>query len=171
MNGKFERDLAAKHVVRLKREIGQREAVQEALKKSERHYGQLLEKSRRMQEHLRRLSHEILHAQEEERKKISRELHDEIGQTLTVINVKLATLKNEATASTADLKKKIASTQRLVERSMDTVHRFARQLRPPLLDDLGLIPALQSARKDFTKRTRIPVHFTGSATVERLRGD
>jgi signal transduction histidine kinase len=171
MNGKFERDLAAKHVGRLKREIGHREAVQEALKKSERHYGQLLEKSRRMQEHLRRLSHEILHAQEEERKKISRELHDEIGQTLTVINVKLATLKNEATASTADLKKKIASTQRLVERSMDTVHRFARQLRPPLLDDLGLIPALQSARKDFTKRTRIPVHFTGSATVERLRGD
>ena len=142
-----------------------------ASKKSEQHYGRLVERSRRMQEHLRRLSHEILPAQEEERKKISRELHDEIGQTLTAINVKLATLKNEATANTAGLKKKIASTQRLVERSMDTVHRFARELRPPLLDDLGLIPALQSSMKDFTKRTRIPVHFTAFAAVERLHSD
>jgi len=155
---------------RLKREIGRREAVQGALEKSQQHYGELLERSRRMQTHLRRLSHEILQAQEEERKKISRELHDEIGQTLTAINVKLATLSKTATASAADLRKKIASTQRLVEKSMDTVHRFARQLRPPLLDDLGLIPALQSSMKDFTKRTRIPVHFTAFAAVERLDG-
>ena len=161
----------AKRNGRLKREIGRREVVQEALEKSERHYGQLLEKSRRMQEHLRRLSHEILSAQEEERKKISRELHDEIGQMLTAINVKLAALKNEATANTTGLKKKIAGTQRLVERSMDTVHRFARELRPPLLDDLGLIPALQSSIKEFTKRTRIPVHFTAFGAVERLHSD
>jgi len=156
---------------RLKREIGRRAVVQQALEKSERHYGLLLEKSRRMQEHLRRLSHEILSAQEEERKKISRELHDEIGQTLTAVNVKLAALKNEATANTTGFKKKIASTQRLVERSMDTVHRFARELRPPHLDDLGLVPALQSFIKDYTKRTRIPVHFTAFGGVERLSGD
>jgi len=163
--------LASKENGRLKREIGRREVVQHALANSEHHYAQLLEKSRRMQEHLRRLSHEILQAQEEERKKISRELHDEIGQTLTAINVKLAALKNEATANTTGLKRKIAITQRLVEKSMDTVHRFARELRPPLLDDLGLIPALQSSIKDFTKRTRIPVHFTAFGTVERLHSD
>ena len=124
-----------------------------------------------MQEHLRRLSHEILSAQEEERKKISRELHDEIGQTLTAINVKLATLKKEATVNTKDLKRKIASTQRLVEQSMNTVHRFARELRPPLLDDLGLIPALHSYMKGFTKRTHIPIRFTTFAAVERLDSD
>lgn len=155
----------------LKREISRREAVQKALKKSERHYLQLLERSRHMQEHLRRLSHEILSGQEEERKKISRELHDEIGQTLTAINVKLATLKEEAAVNTTGLKKKIASTQRLVERSMNTVHRFARELRPSLLDDLGLIPALRSYMKGFTKRTHIPIHFTAFAAVEQLDSD
>jgi len=155
----------------LKREIDRHRAAQEALKRSKRHYGELLEKSRRMQEHLRRLSYEILSAQEEERKRISRELHDEIGQTLTAINVKLATLKKEATDSTTELKQRIASTQRLVERSMNTVHRFARELRPSLLDDLGLIPALRSYMEAFTKRTHIRVHFTTFAAVEQLESD
>jgi len=155
----------------LKREVGRREAVQEALETSERHYGRLLEKSSHMQENLRRLSREILSAQEEERKKISRELHDQIGQMLTAINVKLATLKTEAAVNTTGLTQKLASTQRLLERSMDAVHRFARELRPPLLDDLGLIPALHSYMKDFTKRTHIPIHFTAFAAVEQLDSD
>jgi signal transduction histidine kinase len=119
----------------------------------------------------RRLSHEILSAQEEERKRISRELHDEIGQTLTAINVKLAALQREADLNTSGLKKHIASTQRLVEESMNTVHRFARELRPPMLDDLGLIPALHACMKDFTKTTRVRVHFKVFAGVERLDVD
>jgi signal transduction histidine kinase len=155
----------------LKRETGRREAVQKALEVSERHYRESLDESRLMQEHLRRLSHEILFAQEEERKRISRELHDEIGQTLTAINVKLAGLQKEADVNTEGLKKHIATTRRLVEESMNTVHRFARDLRPPLLDDLGLIPALHSSLNDFTKRTHIPVHFTAFAAVERLHVD
>jgi signal transduction histidine kinase len=155
----------------LKREIGRREAAQDALKKSERHYRQLLEKSNHIQDHLRRLSHEILSAQEHERKRISRELHDEIGQTLTAVNVKLATLKKDATVNLADLKKKIASTQRLIEKSMNTVHRFARELRPPLLDDLGLIPALHAHMKAFTKRTRLPIDFKAFAAIEQLDSD
>ena len=155
----------------VKREIERREAAQQALKQSEQHYRQLLEKSRYIQEHLKRLSHEILSAQEHERKRISRELHDEIGQTLTAVNVKLATLKKEATVNLADLKKKIASTQRLIEKSMNTVHRFARELRPPLLDDLGLIPALHAYMKAFTKRTSIPIHLKTFAAIEQLGSD
>lgn len=139
-----------------------------ALEAKTRHYRELLEKSRLMQEHLRRLSHEILSAHEEERRKISRELHDEVGQILAAVNVKLATLKTEAAVNTKDLKRKIGSTQRLVERSMSTVHRFARELRPPLLDDLGLVPALHAYMKGFTKRTNIPIHFRTFAAIERL---
>lgn len=161
-------ELAATHR-QLKRHS--REAAREALKKSDQHYGQLLERSRHMQEHSRRLSHEILSGQEEERKKISRELHDAIGQTLTAINVKLATLGKKATVNSSGLEKEIASTQRLVERSMDTVHRFARELRPPLLDDLGLIPALHSYIKGFTKRTRILIHLKAFSAVEQLDSD
>ncbi len=158
-------------VRKMKREIASRVAAQTALKQSQRHYGELLERSHRMQEHLRRLSHELLSSQEEERKKISRELHDEIGQILTAINVKLATLRKEATVNTTGLTRKIASTQRLVERSMNTVHRFAQELRPPLLDDLGLNPALHSYAKAFTKRTLIGVHFKTIAAIEQLSSD
>ena len=77
----------------LRREIARRRAVEKALRKSEQHHSQLLEQSRHMQEQLRLLSRQLLLAQEEERKKISRELHDVIAQTLTGINVQLATLK------------------------------------------------------------------------------
>src|ERR1051325_1186696 len=65
----------------LKQQIIQRKTAEVALKKSQQHYSQLLEQSRRMQEQLRHLSHQLLIAQEEERKEISRELHDEIAQT------------------------------------------------------------------------------------------
>ena len=152
----------------LKRETSLRVVAQEALASSERRYDVLVQRSDRMQAHLRRLSQEILSAHEEERKKISRELHDEIGQTLTAVNVKLSALKIQAADNTQGLKTRIASTQRLVERSMNSVHQFARRLRPPLLDDLGLIPALHSYMKDFTKRTRIPIHFAAFAGIERL---
>jgi two-component system sensor histidine kinase DegS len=168
-------ELMSRHSVRLgaidrqlKHEILQRKAAEEALKKSEQHYTMLLEQSHHLQENLRHLSHKVLSAQEEERKQISRELHDEIGQTLTGINISLATLTREATVNTSSLKKKIVRTQQLVEKSMKIVHRFACELRPMLLDDLGLIPALHSYMKGFTERTGIQIRFTVFAEVEQL---
>ena len=152
----------------LEQEIIQRQAVEAALKKSERHYSQLLEQSDRLQEQLRHLSRQILSAQEEERKRISRELHDVIAQTLTGINIRLTTLKKEASLNTKGLERNIARTQKLVERSVDIVHRFARELRPAVLDDLGLIPALHSYVKAFSQRTRIHVHLQAFAGVEAL---
>ena len=160
-------DLAASNR-QLKREIVRRKRVEEALRKSERHYAQLLEQSHHLQEQLRSLSRQLLSAQEEERKKISRELHDEIAQTLSGINVQLATLKREAAVNVKGLQKKIARAQRMVEKSVDIVHRFARELRPPVLDDLGLIPALHSFVKRFANRTGVRVRLTVFAGVEQL---
>ena len=111
----------------LKQGTVQRKAVEQALKKSAGHYAQLVKESRRLQKHLRQLTHRILSAQEEERTKISRELHDEVAQTLLGINVRLLALKQEATGNTAGLKKEIASTQRLVKNSATTLSRFARE--------------------------------------------
>jgi signal transduction histidine kinase len=113
-----------------------------------------------MQKQLRHLSHEILKAQEDERKKISRELHDEISQILTGINVRLAALSIESATNAGNINQKIASAQRLVERSVATVHRFARELRPAMLDDLGLIPALTAHLKEVRKRTGLHIHLT-----------
>ena len=149
-------------------EITQRKAVEEALKKSERYYSQLLEQSDRLQEQLRRLSRQILSAQEDERKKISRELHDVIAQTLTGINLRLAALKKAAAVNTKGLDRNIARTQWLVEKSVSIVLRFARELRPAVLDDLGLIPALHSFMKSFSARTGIRTRLTAFAGVEQL---
>ncbi len=160
-------DLAASNL-ELKQEIIQRKAVEVALKKSEHHYGELLEQSDRLQGQLRHLSRQILLAQEEERREISRELHDVIAQTLTGINVRLAALAKEAATNTKGLDRNIARTQRLVEKSVNIVHQFARELRPAVLDDLGLIPALHSFVKIFSKRTRILVHLKAFAEVEQL---
>ncbi|HTD65157.1 MAG TPA: sensor histidine kinase [Candidatus Limnocylindria bacterium] len=154
----------------LKKEIIQRQAVEEALRKSERHYSELLQQSREMQEQLRHLSHQLLSAQEEERKTISRELHDEIAQTLTGINVQLGSLKTAAAHDIKDLQTKITNTQRLVEKSVKIVHKFARELRPSVLDDLGLIPALHSFVKSFSKRTHIGIRLRIFAGVEQLDG-
>ncbi len=160
-------ELAASNL-ELEQEIATRKAVEAALKKSERHYSVLLEQSDRLQEQLRQLSRQILSAQEEERKRISRELHDVIAQTLTGINIRLATLKKEASVNTRGLEANIARTQKLVEKSVDIVHQFARELRPAVLDDLGLIPALHSFVKTFSQRTRLPVHLHAFAEVETL---
>ena len=118
--------------------------MEAALKNSEKHHILLLDQSRQMQEHLRHLTRKILTAQEDERREISRELHDEIAQTLTGINVQLANLKREAVVNAKGLRGKISGTQRLVRKSVGIVHRFARKLRPALLDDLGLAAALGS---------------------------
>jgi two-component system, NarL family, sensor histidine kinase DegS len=160
-------ELAASNL-ELSREVAQRKTAEEALRKSERHYSSLLEQSRRFQEELRRLSRQILSVQEDERKKISRELHDVIAQTLTGINVQLATLKKEALVNTKGLDHNIARAQLMVEKSVDIVHQFARELRPAVLDDLGLIPALHSFLKNFTTRTGVLTHLTTFAGVEQL---
>jgi PAS domain S-box-containing protein len=152
----------------LQKEITKRLAAEEALKGSERHHILLLEQSRLMQKQLRTLSHQILSAQEDERREISLELHDVISQTLIGINVRLAGLKREALISPQDLNRNIASAQRLVTKSVNIVHHFARELRPAMLDALGLIPALRSFIDVFSKRTKIPVTMHAEPKFEHL---
>jgi signal transduction histidine kinase len=119
-------DLTASHRS-LKRGIVRRKSVEQSLKQSREHSRKLLEESRRLQKHLQRLTHQLLSAQEDKRKKISRELHDEIAQTLLGINVHLLTLKKEAAFNAYGLQKEIVSTQRLVDKSVKSIKRFARE--------------------------------------------
>jgi hypothetical protein len=108
--------------------IVQRKTAEQALKKSEEHSRKLLKESSRLQKHLQRLTHQLLSAQEDKRKQISRDLQDEIAQTLLGINVRLLTLKRAAAANAHGLKKGIASTQRLVDKSVKSIKRFTREL-------------------------------------------
>ena len=152
-------------------EIARRRAVEASLKASEESQRQLLAESRELQAQLRHLTHQILQSQEEERRKISRQLHDEIAQILTGIKVQLTALTQATAVNPRVLRQRIARTRRLVSQSIDVVHRFARDLRPSLLDDLGLLPALRSYIKDLVKRRALRIRFTAFPGVEVLDND
>ena len=155
---------------RLEREITRRKAGEVVITTSKERYRKLFLESQIMQRKLRQLTRLIISAQEEERKEISRELHDEVVQTLIGINVELAALGKGASLSLQTLKAKIARTQRLVENSVNEVHRFARELRPAVLDDLGLIPALHAYSKNLADRKKLKIHMTAFGGVEALGG-
>jgi len=156
---------------RLEREVAKRKAGEETISKGREQYRRLYLESQAMQRKLRQLTRQILSAQEEERKTISRELHDEVVQTLVGINVQLSALDKGATKGLGELRTKIARTRRLVESSVKAVHRFARDLRPAVLDDLGLIPALHAYGKNLANRKKLKIDLTAFAGVEALKGD
>ena len=160
-------ELAASNLA-LSAEIARRQSIEEVLREKERGYARVIKESAVLHEQLRNLSRQLLSTQENERKEISRELHDIVAQTLTGINIRLAALKAAKTVDAKSLARNIAETQRLVERSVTLVHRFARELRPAVLDDLGLIPALHSCMKSFTERTGVRTHLTAFTGVELL---
>jgi signal transduction histidine kinase len=158
----------AKARAKLPLEVRRRRALESAMAAGERRHDALIERSRVVTDRMRRLSHRLLSSQEAERARIGRDLHDSIGQTLTGINVGLATLRNDAGSAATGLSSTLAMTQLLVERSMETVHQIAADLHPSLLDNLGLVPALRSCTKAFSSRTGIGVRFAADAGLEAL---
>jgi signal transduction histidine kinase len=150
------------------REVEQRKAAEIAYIRREAHYTELLQQSDQLQTQLRQLSRQVLTAQEEERKRISRELHDVIAQSLTGIHMRLATLKKEAGANSKSFERNIIGSQRVLEESVNIIHQFARDLRPAVLDDLGLVPALESYLKTFTERNKVKATLFHNKSVDQL---
>ncbi|MFN7992666.1 MAG: histidine kinase [Bryobacteraceae bacterium] len=107
---------------------------------------------------LRRLSRQLVQAQEEERKSLSRELHDEIGQTLTALRMELRSLQELRTAPEEQFGDHIEDAKRLAEQSLRALRDMAMGLRPSMLDDLGLGPAVQWQARQFAKHAGIPVN-------------
>jgi signal transduction histidine kinase len=122
---------------------------------------------------LRRLSRQLVQAQEEERKGISRELHDEVGQMLTALRMEVRSLQDLRTAPEAEFAEHVDSAKRLAEQSLRSLKDIAMGLRPSMLDDLGLGSAIQWQARQFSKRAGIPVnvHIDGlpAALPERHR--
>jgi signal transduction histidine kinase len=109
--------------------------------------------------------------QEKQRKQISRRLHDEISQLLLSINVHLELFTKLAIRRPQGIRRSILPLRRLVEESVQVIHRFARDLRPAMLDDLGLIPALRAYISDFPQPRSLKVEFTADPGVEKLDND
>ncbi|SEH50084.1 two-component system, NarL family, sensor histidine kinase UhpB [Mycolicibacterium rutilum] len=109
-----------------------------------------------------------LAAQENERQRIARELHDEIGQTLTVA---LLILKRAVDRAPAEIRGELANTQDAVRASLDEVRSIARRLRPEALEDLGLHSALNALCTEFTNATGLPVVKHIVLQTDRLQPD
>ncbi len=117
---------------------------------------------------LRTLSQRLVQAQEEERKSISRELHDQVGQMLTAIQMEFRNLGTLRASPGLEFDEHLRGGQTLAEQTLQAVRNMAMGLRPSMLDDLGLAPALQWQAREFTQRSGIPVKLEIDGTVEGL---
>jgi signal transduction histidine kinase len=103
---------------------------------------------------LRRLSRSLVQAQELERKALSRELHDEVGQTLTALGMELGKLQKAL--ADYELREQVSEAKQLNSTAMRSIRDLAMGLRPSMLDDLGLEPALQWQGREFSRHTGVP---------------
>jgi signal transduction histidine kinase len=153
---------------RLRREIARRKGGEVAIREGKIQIHNLVLESRLMEEKLRNLTRQLISAQEDERREISRELHDGIVQKLVAINIGLSALNAGSSAGTPIPKAKIARIQRLGENVVKVAHRFAHELRPAELGDVGLIPALHAYSRSLAARKKLKIQLTAFAAVEAL---
>jgi signal transduction histidine kinase len=111
----------------------------------------------------------VVEAQELERRRLARELHDETGQALTSILLGLKSL--EDAVSSDEARGSVASLRELVVATLQDVRRLAVELRPKVLDDFGLVPALERLTESFGEQTEIDVRFETALGGERLPAD
>lgn len=138
--------------------------VSQLERRSEQQHAQ----TQRAEKQMRQLSQQLVHAQEEERKAISRELHDEIGQMLTGLRMEFRGLSRLQGASPPELQSRVEQGKALLDQALQAVRDIAMGLRPSMLDDLGLEAALQWQARDFCRRHDIPVNVTVRAQLDNL---
>jgi PAS domain S-box-containing protein len=138
----------------------------------------LLKQSR---EELRELSANLQNVREVEKTRIARELHDDLGQLLTALKIDLSALEHalgDSGARSPDVAQRVAAMRSLIDMTVASVRRIAADLRPVMLDDLGLVPAIEWLANDFTQRYGIAVEhcvraegveFSGAAATALFR--
>jgi two-component system sensor histidine kinase UhpB len=114
----------------------------------------------------RQRASQIINAQEQERQRIARELHDETSQVLTSLLISLAVL--EESIDSPEARERIADSRTLAHSTLRAIRNLSIDLRPSALDDLGLLPALRWYVKEFQKKCSIAVEFHASGLRERL---
>jgi signal transduction histidine kinase len=122
----------------------------------------------RAEREMRQLSQRLVDTQEEERRHLSRELHDHVGQVLTALRMELGRIERGRAPQDARLGAAVAEAKQLVDTMFRTVRDLALGLRPSMLDDLGLRAALEWHVRDITRRYGVDVHLTIDGDVDTL---
>lgn len=123
-------------------------------------------------EQLQALSRRLVDIQEFERRRFSRELHDLVGQNLTALSINLDILRTQLGGDAPEaLRLRLGDSEALLESTTGAIENVMSELRPPMLDDYGLLPALQWLGNDFTRRTGIEVKIQGEERMERLTAE
>lgn len=119
----------------------------------------------RLETERREAGRAAIRAQEQERRRIAQDLHDEVNQALTAVSLRLQASIERAPP---ELRRELSETKRLSSQAMEELLTLARALRPTVLDDHGLIPALHSQVRDFGEQTRVHATFNSRGTVPPL---
>jgi PAS domain S-box-containing protein len=130
---------------------------------------QLLDVATTHRQVLQRLSKELIQAQELERKRISQELHDVLGQALTAVNIDLAAIEQELDETCKALVgERLAEARMLTDQALSMTRELSMRLRPSMLDELGLVSTLRWYLNQFAKRMNIRTRFECDQTIDRL---
>jgi signal transduction histidine kinase len=129
------------------------------------------EEGMRARQELQELSARLLSAQEEERRNISRELHDEVGQSLSALLMEAGNAAARVSPDSTEVRRHVESIKRLAESSVQVIRNMSLLLRPSMLDDLGLVPALEWQAREVSKRTGLRVQITADENGSELPDD
>jgi len=126
---------------------------------------------KRAEERIRALSARLIRLQDDERRKVSRELHDSLGQYLTSIKINLELVKRESTSIEQRHRALLMESAETLERCVQEVRAVSYLLHPPLLDELGLLAALRWYTGGFSERSGIDVNLDAPRDCSRLSGE
>lgn len=132
---------------------------------------QLAQTIRRHREELKGLTAKLFHSQETERRRIARELHDEVGQALTGINFTLETIEKIAVKEPERIKTHIQEIKKQINRTYQEMRRLSHRLHPALLSDLGLEPALDAYLKNISEHSGLRIDFKMMGFGKRMDPD
>ena len=122
----------------------------------------------RAQQELKELSARLVSAQEQERRAISRELHDEVGQSLSALLMEAGNAAATVPRESAEIRRHMESIKKLAEASVNVIRNMTLLLRPSMLDDFGLVPALEWQAREVSKRTGLRVHVAAEEAASEL---